>query len=213
MFRKKKDLGRKTPESKGAPPERTHPAPEGESHLPGKTSVTALPSRHQLDQELSDLYRAIASQLFRYAVLLTRDPSLAQDAVQETFLKYYLQRKRSEIPEERAWLFRVLRNYVIDQQKSVGAKKAVSLDAAYAFEDKTQSPYRAFECSEAMQLVLEVLSPREFQCLQLRAEGFSYREIGVILAIESGTVGALLARGSEKIRRAFAEEGLPCEAI
>ena len=213
MFRKKKDLGKHKAGFSETPPTRAHPAAGGEAHSSGKTSVTALSSCHQLDQELSCLYRATANQLFRYAVLLTRDPSLAQDAVQETFLRYYVQRRRSEIPEERAWLFRVLRNYVIDQQKSVGAKKAVNLDAAYGYVDKTQSPHRVFECSEAMQLVVGVLSPREYQCLQLRAEGFSYREIGGILAIESGTVGALLARGSEKIRRAFAEEGLPCEAI
>ncbi len=165
-----------------------------------------------LNQELTDLYRATAGQLYRFALLLTKDPSLAQDAVHETFLKYYLQRKRGEIPEERAWLYRVLRNYVIDQQKSAGSRKSVSLEEAHESEDKTQSPHKALEISEAMQLVLEVLSPREFQCLQLRAEGFSYREIAEILDINSGTVGALLARGSEKIRNAFGEEGLPCEA-
>jgi len=179
---------------------------------PGTFSPKLEARAEPLADELSELYRDIAGPLFRYALLLTRDPSQAQDAVQETFLKYYVQRRRGETPEGRAWLFRVLRNHVIDQQKSAGAKRAVALEAVHDREDRTQSPHLAFECSEAMQLVLEVLTPREFQCLQLRAEGFSYKEIGDILTIGCGTVGALLARGSEKIRKAFAEEGLPCEA-
>jgi RNA polymerase sigma-70 factor (ECF subfamily) len=178
----------------------------------GTFSAQLASSADPLEQELSDMYREAAGPLFRYALLLTRDPSQAQDAVQETFLKYYVQRRRGESPEGRAWFFRVLRNHVIDQQKSAGTKRAVALEAAHDREDRTQSPYLALECSETMRLVLEVLSPREFQCLQLRAEGFSYKEIADILAIESGTVGALLTRGSEKIRKAFAEEGLPCDA-
>lgn len=190
----------------------TEPGSKPSEVAPDKFSSQLAASGDHLEQELSELYRQAGGPLFRYALLLTRDPSQAQDAVQETFLKYYVQRRRGETLEGRAWLFRVLRNHVIDQQKSAGARRAVALEAAHDREDRTQSPHLAFECSEAMQLVLEVLSPREYQCLQLRAEGFSYKEIADILAIGAGTVGALLARGSEKIRKAFAEEGLPCEA-
>jgi RNA polymerase sigma factor (sigma-70 family) len=83
---------------------------------------------------------------------------------------------------------------------------SVGLDDAGDCQDRSHSPEKAFECSEAMKRALEILSPRELQCLQLRTEGFTYREIGEILAIESGTVGALLARSTEKIRKAFGEE-------
>ncbi|PSH02810.1 MAG: hypothetical protein CXZ00_15545 [Acidobacteria bacterium] len=165
-----------------------------------------------LEHELTELYLATASQLYRYGLLLTRNGSLAQDAVQETFLKYYAQLKRGEVRDARAWLFRALRNYIFDCQKSVGTKMSVGLDAVRAHPDD-QSPEIAFERSEAMRLALDILSPREIQCIQLRTEGFTYKEIADILDIDSGTVGALLSRSSDKIRKAFGKELLPCKAL
>jgi len=166
-----------------------------------------------LDQELSDLYRANAEAMFRYGLLLTRNVGLAQDAVQEAFLKYCIQRKRGELNDDRAWLFRVLRNYILDSQKALGFRMSVGLEAASACQDTNNSPQQAVEHSEAMERVLKILSPRELQCVQLRAEGFSYKEIASILGIVPGTVGTLLARSAEKIRNEFGEEELPCEAV
>lgn len=213
MFRKKKHSQGDSPGANDKTPKpsaRKKLSKQADSHVSTSASITASPQT--IDQELSDLYRANAGPLFRYALLMVRDAGLAQDAVHETFLKYYVQRLRGEVPEERAWLFRVLRNYVLDQQKSAGSKKSVGLEEAHGFEDRSQSPYKSFESSETMRLVMQLLTPRELQCLQLRAEGFSYKEIAEILAIGQGTVGALLARGSGKIRKTFAEDGLPCEA-
>ncbi len=166
-----------------------------------------------LDNELVELYRANAEAMFRYALLLTRNVAMAQDAVQEAFLKYHIQRKQGELKDNRAWLFRVLRNFILDSQKSLGSKLSVGLEAARACHDTSYSPEQAVEYSEAMQLAIKILSPRELQCVQLRAEGFSYKEISSILGIVPGTVGTLLARSSEKIHKAFGQEGLPCEAL
>ena len=46
----------------------------------------------------------------------------------------------------------------------------------------------------------QLLAPREWQCVQLRAEGFDYTEIATELAIRPGTVGTLLHRAAEKLR-------------
>lgn len=166
-----------------------------------------------LDQELSELYRAHAESMFRYGLLLTRNISLAQDAVQEAFLKYWIQRQQGELNDDRAWLFRVLRNYILDSQKAIGFRMSVGLEAAHACQDTNDTPQQVVEHSEAMRRLLKILSPRELQCVQLRAEGFSYKEIASILGIVSGTVGTLLARSAEKIRAEFGEEELPCEAV
>jgi len=45
-----------------------------------------------------------------------------------------------------------------------------------------------------------MLAPREWQCVELRAEGFDYTEIATELAIRPGTVGSLLHRATEKLR-------------
>lgn len=166
-----------------------------------------------LEQEVTELYRSTAGNLLRYAMLLARNGSLAQEAVQETFLKFYVQRARGELRGGgRAWLFRVARNYILDQQKSLSAKTSVGLDEANNCQDNRHSPETAFERSEAVRRALRLLSPRELECLQLRNEGCTYKEIAAILGIEPGTVGALLARAAEKIRKASKREEVPCEA-
>ena len=215
-FLNKRSMGREeptlqTPES--CPTPRANGGSPGAIDSVGDT-LTPPSSGHCLDHELSELYRATARQLFRYGLLLSRNLGLVEDAVQETFLKFYIQREqRGQIQDQKAWLFRVLHNYILDQQKSHSSKMSVELDAAHEYADRNQSPERSFEYTEAMRLAFTVLSPREMQCLQLRAEGFSYKEIAGILVIEPGTVGALLTRSSEKIRKAFGQEGLPSEAI
>jgi len=45
-----------------------------------------------------------------------------------------------------------------------------------------------------------LLAPREWQCVQLRAEGFDYTEIATELAIHPGTVASSLHRATEKLR-------------
>jgi RNA polymerase sigma-70 factor (ECF subfamily) len=168
-------------------------------------------TENPLELEFSELYCDAAESLFRYGLVLTRNLSLVQDGVQEAFLKYYLQRMKGRVPGERAWLFRVLRNYILDQQKSSTEKLSVPLELANNCSEKAHSPDKEFERSETMQKIVEILSPRELQCLQLRTEGFSYKEISEILGVEPGTVGALVARSSDKIRKAFCREELPCE--
>ena len=46
---------------------------------------------------------------------------------------------------------------------------------------------------------LEGLNPRERNCLVLRAEGLSYREISAVLAISEKAVSVYLARGLKKL--------------
>lgn len=217
MFRRKKRLTEEHGEK-----EKSSPALSRETGDQSKPAEPMVPSSSAsnsdanltLDQQLAEMYRTNAESLFRYGLLLTHNISLAQDAVQETFLRYCQQRKQGQLRDDRAWLFRVLRNYILDSQKSLSSRLSVGLDAASTYQSTTYSPQEAVEYSEAMKNALRILSPRELQCVQLRAEGFSYKEISSILGIVPGTVGTLLARSAEKIRKELGEEGeLPCEAL
>ena len=170
-------------------------------------------SREAIRQEVTEIYQTAGASLLRYALMLARNESLAQDAVQETFLRYYVRRVKGDPrPSSRGWFFRVVRNYIFDQHKSSSAKTSVSLDHAVACSDGRDSPEKVFEQSETVRKVFGLLAPRELECLRLRCEGFTYKEIAEILGIESGTVGALLARGANKVQQAFSKERDLCEA-
>jgi RNA polymerase sigma factor (sigma-70 family) len=54
---------------------------------------------------------------------------------------------------------------------------------------------------------LDALPERERRMLLLRYEGFSYREIGNVLAIHEGSVGTLLARAKAAFRQALVGPG------
>ena len=147
-------------------------------------------------------YQLHAGVLLAYAHRLTRDDAVAQDALQETFLRFFLALMQGEaIQHERAWLHRVAHNYVCDTVRSVAVRTAVPLEDAGEdrLRDERGMPGadRAADWIEAARLLL---APREWQCVQLRAEGFDYTEIASELAIRPGTVGSLLHRATEKLR-------------
>jgi RNA polymerase sigma-70 factor (ECF subfamily) len=146
-------------------------------------------------------YQMHAGVLLAYAHRLTRDDALAQDAVQETFLRFFLALMQGEaLQNARAWLYRVAHNYICETLRSATVRTAVSLEEASEdrLQDERNMPGadRAADWIEAAKLLL---APREWQCVQLRAEGFDYTEIANRLEIRPGTVGSLLHRASEKL--------------
>jgi RNA polymerase sigma-70 factor, ECF subfamily len=160
-------------------------------------------SEAQIESEVTELLRQHAASLARYAAGIARDKALAPDAIQEVFLRYFIARiEGQQIENPRAWLFRVLSNYLRDCNRKAGSMSTVNLDAAEQVADSRQDLETGFQQNEAFQYALASLSPREQECMRLRLEGFGYDEIARILQIQPGTVGALLARSMKKIRKA-----------
>jgi RNA polymerase sigma-70 factor (ECF subfamily) len=142
-----------------------------------------------------------AGVLLGYAHRLTRDDALAQDAVQETFLRFFLALVQGEgIKNARAWLYRVAHNYVCETLRSATVRTAVPLEEAceYRLQDERSMP-GADRAAEWIEAAKQLLAPREWQCVELRAEGFDYTEIAIRLEIRPGTVGSLLHRAGEKL--------------
>lgn len=147
------------------------------------------------------IYRECAPGLFRYAGPLAPDSATAQDALQEAFLRYFIARSGGKcIENPKAWLFRVLRNYLLDSARAAGTRAEVALAAISETRDHAGDPESAYHVSEFVRRASETLAPREMECVRLRGEGLDYGEIGAALEIRPGTVGALLARAHKKIR-------------
>lgn len=145
-----------------------------------------------------------SEELLRRATVFTGSPVLAQDAVQEAFLRLFLALLQGgEIACERAWLHRSMRNLIIDWQRYASAHPLVSL------EESPESGYSvAARVPEPLLWVRKarrVLARREWQCFRLRARGLGYKEIASALEIRKGTVGALLHRATRKLQHTFAQ--------
>ncbi|RPJ51974.1 MAG: sigma-70 family RNA polymerase sigma factor, partial [Acidobacteria bacterium] len=76
-----------------------------------EASLSSCDCEPALEKAVVELYRNHFEGLFRFAMTITRDRALAEDAIQDSFLRYFVacregQVIRSPVP----WLYRVLRN-------------------------------------------------------------------------------------------------------
>lgn len=149
--------------------------------------------------ELSEVYEAHSALLLRLAVIHCRNVELARDAVQEAFLRYHMERAKGRIIESpRPWLARVVTNYLTDEARRAQTRERFAAAARLAApsEDPGQPASLPLRIRRA-------LSPREYQCVELRSLGFSYDEVAETLKISPGTVASLLSRALRKLRPIF----------
>lgn len=169
-------------------------------------SVTApdVAPGNDLEREMAALYASHSAGLLRYAFSLIKDAAGAQDALQEIFLRYFIARREGRsFNDPKAWLFRVMRNYSLDILKSSSVKNEVGSDEIRESPDNHNDPEKHYRRTEMARDLAKLLSSRELECVQLRAEGLSYDEIAETLNLRQGTVGATLARAHKKIRQSF----------
>ncbi len=153
---------------------------------------------------MSALYTLHAAGLLRYALSMIADTGAAQDALQEIFLRYFVARSEGQqFVDPKAWLFRVLRNHLLDTLKSSSMKNEIAIDKIDEPHDGWNDPERHYHRAEMARDLARVLAPRELECVRLRAEGLSYDEIAQVLDLRQGTIGATLARAHKKVRRAL----------
>lgn len=159
-----------------------------------------------INREITQLYDAEAPGMLRYAAMVAGNPETAQDALQVAFFRFFIARSAERhFQSPKAWLYRVVRNYVLDQKRSfsrneVGIESALNLPCPMG-----EAP--GFTGSELVERAAGIgLSAREIECVRLRTEGLRYEDIAGVLGLRSGTVGALLARAHGKIRQAQAAE-------
>jgi RNA polymerase sigma-70 factor (ECF subfamily) len=176
-------------------------------HLDG---TTATPSREQ--RETTRLFALFRDPVYRYFRRVLGSREEAEDLTQEVFLRLYRTLQQGQdIENARGWIFRVAHNLAVNEGKRESrpdlSDSALGIDRAdLATEDSSPSAEQKLLDDERRRRVrtkLGQLSPRQRQCLELRAEGLRYREIADALGIRIPTVVTFLTRALRKI----AEEG------
>ncbi len=81
----------------------------------------------------NEAFTQYADELFRHAFFRVSDRERAVDLVQECFLRAYAYTERTDIDDIRAFLYRTLRNLIVDEYRK---KKSYSLDAMLEDEEK-----------------------------------------------------------------------------
>ena len=158
--------------------------------------------RTDLEREVMALYEETAVGLFRYALAATSDREHAEDAVQECFYRYMLRRRQGALIRRRnSFLYKCLREQLaIHLQESTTRHGPLPQDP---FDDPRQRSEVVLRRAALHREASNLLTPRELDCIRLRAQGLRYEDIASALGIRCGTVGALLARAVCKLRSAF----------
>lgn len=164
----------------------------GDSELPGlREEVKA--SWHRF----LDAFEPLRPDLYRYCRHLTRSPWDAEDLAQDTLMRAFvtLGTMFSELPNPRAWLFRVASNAWFDRVRR-GRREV--LVAQVGDEMEAAPDPRALR--EAAGELFARLSPQERAAVVLKdAFDFSLEEIAVTLTTTVQAVKAALHRGRGRL--------------
>jgi RNA polymerase sigma-70 factor (ECF subfamily) len=169
----------------------------------------------------ADWVEAHGDYLFHFAIGQVRDPSVAEDLVQDTFLAALKARDRfAGNSSERTWLVGILRHKICDHLRRTCRERAVRADVAPrsdeddAWEDavmwlhdvaaECQSPSRRLELAEfraGLELALGKLPPRLAQVFQLYAvEERPNAEVCQRLNISESNLWVMLHRARKQLR-------------
>jgi len=161
-----------------------------------------------------DLAMPLAPSLYNVAHWLSRNPTDAEDLVQETYLKALRGFSTFEPNTNfKAWIFRILRNTWLTSRTGLAAQRTVALEeelgdleAAPHLEgmiDHQTPELHLLRLSDqaAIQAAMEDLSPPLLEVILLcDVEELKYKEIAAVLDVPIGTVMSRIARARTALR-------------
>jgi RNA polymerase sigma-70 factor (ECF subfamily) len=167
-------------------------------------------TRPELHADLESMLEAYQGPLIRYAYRLLRDRHLAEDMVQEAFLRYVRRPLAYGEPRQRvAWLYRVVHNLCVDwlTRESKRSEIYERIGRQHPIQN-VDARAVAMDNWHALQRYLARLSDDQRRVVLLFfEEGLSYKEIAVVTGFSMSNVGMLLHRALKKLRKLLDHDG------
>ena len=167
-------------------------------------------------ETIEGLFEALESPLLGYALRYTGEAGLAEDVVQEAFMKLHQQFETVEQP--RPWLYRTVHNLALNKRRA--AQRTVPLEPAAGEEgqvsDETADPAPLpdeqiirLEGIGLVRISLEALDARSRELVRLKFnDELSYQEIGDRMGLTPGNVGFILHHALKTIAAELAKTGV-----
>ena len=173
-----------------------------------RESFWVLQAQSGSHEALNELFKSVQEPLFRYIVSLVRDQHLAEDILQEVFIRIYRKLRWLREPEAfRAWTYQIASREAFrylnrERRWSEQVRDETTLAALPASEQR-EFPR---ELIESLPQLVERLSPASRAVVVLfYLHELSLVETAAVLDIPVGTAKSRLAYGLEKLRRTFEE--------
>ncbi len=164
--------------------------------------------------EFESFYGETARPLWRYLWRLCGDPALAEDLLQESYLRFCRARVPASRGEWKRYLYRIGTNLAADWWRHAGRgmTSAAGLDEArdhHSADDEAGAIRR-----RVLDAAFAALKPRERALLWLAyVEGSDHREIGRTLGLTRASVKVLLFRARRKLAAILERRGIGPEVL
>ena len=160
---------------------------------------------------IASLYADLAVELRRFVLGVVRDPGLADDVMQATFVKAVERGHEARAETSRGWLFRVaFHEALASRRRSASREKGLRRLAAFRVH-RDASPDGPLIRSETLESVREALGklPEEQRRVVLARiyEEKTFAEIAGEFGLPLGTVLTRMRRALEKMRRTMRPGG------
>jgi RNA polymerase sigma-70 factor, ECF subfamily len=150
------------------------------------------------------LYRKYQMELFRFGFHVLHDQGLAEEMVQETFIKFCQQARRYDAKRGpvRAWLFTIAKSVAYDVARRPSSRPMLSVE-------DFQLPPQYDRVDEALTVLtidqaLDKLPSIYGDVMRLVRDGFTHSEIAGRLGIPVGTVKSRMAKAANTLRAELA---------
>jgi RNA polymerase sigma-70 factor (ECF subfamily) len=149
--------------------------------------------------DIESFYRSHADSVYSYLVSLCRDRTLAEDLMQDTFIKATRAMGGYRGGSPRAWLFSIARTVFLDDVRR-RASRPVLVEQLDSAEDVGPDPVE----QDAIERALHVLPERQRTALVMSDRvGLSGSEVAAAFGITEGAARVLIHRARQGFRAAY----------
>ena len=155
-----------------------------------------------------DAYERHGSELLGFLVRATRDRQLAEDVLQEAFLRLVREARSGRSPSDpRAWLFRVAANQVVSaaRRRATVARWAPFLPRG-ADSPSSEAVVLERETRDRVEAALAILSPDARTAVLLAAHGLGTAAVAAAVGRSELATRSLLCRARLRIREHLERE-------
>jgi RNA polymerase sigma-70 factor (ECF subfamily) len=161
------------------------------------------------DDGVRTVYVAHGPELYRFALRSLGDSGLAEEAVQETFLRAWQAADRFDeaLGSLRTWLFAIVRNVVIDlsRARAVRPELAAGDDGTeLAIDDEIDRVLSAWQVEEALRKIGE---EHRVALIEVHYKGRAYADVATDLGVPVGTIKSRVFYALKAMRLALEELG------
>lgn len=165
------------------------------------------------EEAFTEIYNRFHQPVYGYLLALVKSPEIAEDLLNEIFLKLWEIREKLDIRVSfSAYLFRICHNKAVDATKKIAGDHQLRDELMRYYQDfYSVSPWsreELYQYDVLEEQAFDSLSPQSRKVYELcRLQGKSYREVAEELQISPYTVKEHMSRALANLRSFLKEKG------